>query len=265
MNRFARVHPKQSLAVPSRLSVAARILSFGLLAIGFASGCASRPTGTFDVAARPDVPRDDYRVFYVPSNDEDRSKMSRDERAEFDGLENLRNALVEELKDRGFQSTSDASAQDIDAYVHYGYSTDGERGTNYTYQPGQTVFLNGTSYTTRGWTTAIPYAREKQQIRVQIYDWSELVAANGEFGRVRDAWRGSMDLWVSGVDGLTYDEARKMAMNLLADFPSPLPGAKPERDVYRLDERVAMDAARSQQGASQPATRSDVTTTTARR
>jgi hypothetical protein len=265
MNRFTRVHPTAALSAARGVSVAVRTLSVGFLAIGFATGCASRPTGTFDVAARSDVPREDYRVFYVPLNTEDRSKLSREEREELDGLDNLRAALVEELKDRGFQATTDASADDIDAYVHYGYSTQGERGVNYYHQPGQTFVSGGGSFTTPDWTTAIPYAREKQQIRVQLYDWSELVAAGGEFGRVRDAWRGSMETWISGIDGLMYDEARKMAMNLLADFPQPLPGAKPQREVYGLDERVAMNAARARQSQSEAGTRADETMTTARR
>lgn len=228
-----RISPPRIVSLNPLLCVVAAIF---IGAIG--TGCAGfgRPKAEFNVQHRTEAPLHSYKVFFLPHDSRDRTGMTDKQLSDMAGLDNLRSAIVNELKERGYQVTSNLQATDISAYITYGYSSQGERGTNYHYQPTQHFRgRNGHWGTIPGYSTASSYAHDDQTIWVAIYDWAELKAANFEVERVRHVWRGQMLQRFQGVNGVTLDEAQSMAMNLLADFPTPRPSGT--REAYPIAER----------------------------
>jgi len=197
------------------------------------------PTGDFDIKVRAAQPQDTYAVFYLPEPDDLDPQASDKEREDNQMLKVARDSIARELLERGKQSTTDVSDHDIDAYMTYGYRVSGRSGTNRSYIPGSSYTVNGRYFSIPGQWTSNNYAYDDQQLWVKIYDWSELIEAGGQTGRILPIWEGTLDYRAQGMNGLQQSEAEYMAMNLLADFPTPRVAGAHERQLFPVDQRLA--------------------------
>ncbi|MBX3378399.1 MAG: hypothetical protein KF678_15505 [Phycisphaeraceae bacterium] len=221
------------VAISRSALIRAFVCALAALAAGASLvGCtgSGRPNARFDVQHRPELPLHSYKVFYMPMASRDRTGLTYTQLSHIAGLDILRNAIAHELTARGYRVTSDLHAPDISAYISFGYKLHHHYGCIQVYadRRGEPIIIPAHSYRWR-------QPQYDKSIWIDVYDWSELKAAKLEYGRVRSSWRGQMDRRFQSADGLRLGEATTMAMNLLADFPSPRPSGM--REVYPIAER----------------------------
>ena len=228
------VHHKAARPWAYRLALATMAICVCMLE----TGCSTPPRAEITAHHRPEIDLRSYKVFFINAVEQVHSSSSDLDLRSTRTLEVVRSAIIHELKERGLAATADPSSRDIDALVTFGFSVSSESGTNISSTPGSVYSVKGATYAIGGMTTAARYAYDTHIVWVEIFDLRELRSSNYELDRVRPAWRGTIKYRASGNNGISRDEAETMALNLLAEFPTPQEGVAPLRTIVLSKDRA---------------------------